>query len=56
MGADPTVLGGGDHRPWHHSDRLLGGIGPAVPAAMPFIAERMALDEFAMLVEEVKGG
>jgi|EndMetStandDraft_8_1072994.scaffolds.fasta_scaffold41569_2 hypothetical protein len=28
----------------------------AAPAAMPFIAERMALDAFAMLVEEVKGG
>jgi hypothetical protein len=26
-----------------------------MPAAMPFVTERMALDELAMLVEEVKG-
>jgi hypothetical protein len=29
---------------------------PAVPAAMPFISERMALDEFAMFAEAVMGG
>lgn len=52
MGADPAVLGGRDHRSWHHSDGLLGGMSSAVPAAMPFITERMSLDEFAL----VRGG